>query len=100
MIQSTGDRTLSECFKLFDVIHQITTDHETITGIASEVVEDFAADNVRYLELRTTPKVCANRQVSISEVTPQLKCQGMPKSYLAKSCVLMSYDHRRAVSMG
>ena len=53
-----GDRTLSECFKLFDIIHRITTDHNTITRITSEVIEDFAADNVHYLELRTTPKVC------------------------------------------
>jgi adenosine deaminase len=52
-----GDRTLAECFKLFDVIHRITTDHDVITRITREVVEDFAADNVRYLELRTTPKV-------------------------------------------
>lgn len=51
-----GDRTLAECFKLFDVIHRITTDHDTITRITREVVKDFAADNVRYLELRSTPK--------------------------------------------
>ncbi|CAL8470104.1 g9646 [Coccomyxa elongata] len=51
-----GDRTLSECFKLFDIIHRITTDHDTITRITCEVIEDFAADNVHYLELRTTPK--------------------------------------------
>ena len=52
-----GDRTLSECFKLFDIIHRLTTDHATITRITQEVIEDFAADNVLYLELRTTPKV-------------------------------------------
>ncbi|KAK9809207.1 hypothetical protein WJX72_011389 [[Myrmecia] bisecta] len=53
---SKGHRTLSECFKLFDAIHRITTDHATITRITCEVVQDFAADNVIYLELRTTPK--------------------------------------------
>ncbi|PWA78807.1 adenosine/AMP deaminase family protein [Artemisia annua] len=50
------DRSLREVFKLFDLIHIVTTDHKTITRITKEVVEDFAAENVVYLELRTTPK--------------------------------------------
>ena len=48
---------MSECFKLFDVIHKVTTNHDSIARITREVIEDFAADNVIYLELRTTPKV-------------------------------------------
>ncbi|XP_062187433.1 N6-mAMP deaminase [Phragmites australis] len=49
-------RSLPECFKLFDLYHILTTDHDTVTRIAKEVVEDFAAENVVYLEIRTTPK--------------------------------------------
>ncbi|CAN6169119.1 unnamed protein product [Urochloa humidicola] len=49
-------RSLQECFKLFDLFHILTTDHDTVTRIAKEVVEDFAAENVVYLEIRTTPK--------------------------------------------
>ncbi|CAI9087785.1 OLC1v1021954C2 [Oldenlandia corymbosa var. corymbosa] len=52
-----NDRSLREVFKLFDLIHLITTDHKTVTRITKEVIEDFAAENVVYLELRTTPKV-------------------------------------------
>lgn len=51
-----NDRSLREVFKLFDLIHILTTDHSTLTRITKEVVEDFAAENVVYLELRTTPK--------------------------------------------
>ncbi|KAL6546731.1 hypothetical protein OROMI_022452 [Orobanche minor] len=51
-----NDRALNEVFKLFDLIHIITTDHKTVARISREVIEDFAADNVVYLELRTTPK--------------------------------------------
>nr|GMC83732.1 adenosine deaminase-like protein [Ipomoea batatas] len=51
-----SDRSLPEVFKLFDLIHVLTTDHKTVTRITKEVVEDFAAENVVYLELRTTPK--------------------------------------------
>jgi adenosine deaminase len=50
------DRSLREVFKLFDLIHKVTTDLQTVTRITREVVEDFAAENVVYLELRTTPK--------------------------------------------
>ncbi|GFP97018.1 adenosine deaminase-like protein [Phtheirospermum japonicum] len=51
-----NDRSLNEVFRLFDLIHILTTDHKTVTRISKEVIEDFAADNVVYLELRTTPK--------------------------------------------
>ena len=54
---AAASRSLAECFRLFDVIHRITTDLATITRITAEVLEDFAAENVVYLELRTTPKV-------------------------------------------
>ncbi|KAL6072907.1 Adenosine deaminase like [Balamuthia mandrillaris] len=49
-------RTLSECFELFAIIHKVTGTHEALERITREVIEDFAADNVRYLELRTTPR--------------------------------------------
>ncbi|PRW34001.1 adenosine deaminase [Chlorella sorokiniana] len=55
LIRQTS-RTLGECFQLFDVIHRITTTHEAIQRITREVLEDMAADNVVYAELRTTPK--------------------------------------------
>ncbi|KAF8404273.1 hypothetical protein HHK36_009155 [Tetracentron sinense] len=51
-----NNRSLKEVFKLFDLIHILTTDHATVTRITKEVVEDFAAENVVYVELRTTPK--------------------------------------------
>ncbi|KAG6554768.1 hypothetical protein Mapa_003787 [Marchantia paleacea] len=50
------DRSLTECFRLFPVIHALTTDHAVVTRITKEAIEDFLLDNVVYLELRTTPK--------------------------------------------
>ncbi|KAK4487345.1 hypothetical protein RD792_006039 [Penstemon davidsonii] len=55
-VLSKNERSLVEVFKLFDLIHNVTTDHKTVTRITKEVIEDFAADNAVYLELRTTPK--------------------------------------------
>lgn len=51
-----NSRSLPECFKLFDLFHILTTDHDTVIRITKEVVADFAAENVVYLEIRTTPK--------------------------------------------
>ncbi|KAF3779991.1 Adenosine deaminase-like protein [Nymphaea thermarum] len=58
-------RSVMECFKLFDVIRIITTDHAALSRITKEVIEDFAADNVVYLELRTTPK--KNEQIGMTK---------------------------------
>ena len=49
-------RSLSECFALFDSIHEAVTSPAAVERITREVVADFAADGVRYLELRTTPR--------------------------------------------
>ena len=49
-------RTLKQCFQLFDTIHSIVSSPAIVTRITKECVEDFAKDNVKYLELRTTPR--------------------------------------------
>ena len=51
-----GERSLADCFALFDVIHCLTTRHDVVQRITREAVEDFAEDGCVYLELRTTPK--------------------------------------------
>ncbi|KAH8959882.1 hypothetical protein BDL97_06G100500 [Sphagnum fallax] len=49
-------RSLPETFKLFGLIRLVTTNHQVVTRITREVIEDFAAENIIYVELRTTPK--------------------------------------------
>ena len=55
-LRAHDQRSLSECFAIFDVIHSVVRDLPTVTRIAREVVEDFAADGCVYLELRSTPR--------------------------------------------
>ncbi|KAK2842441.1 hypothetical protein Q5P01_012641 [Channa striata] len=49
-------RTLDECFQVFKAIHQLVDSEEDILMVAKDVIREFAADGVRYLELRSTPR--------------------------------------------
>lgn len=50
------NRDLAACFRVFSVIHKLVRTAEVLERIAFEVVEDFARENVVYVELRTTPR--------------------------------------------
>ncbi|XP_072116219.1 N6-Methyl-AMP deaminase isoform X1 [Mobula birostris] len=56
MIRKGHTRTLEECFEMFKVIHQLTDSVERIFMVTKEVIKEFAADGVKYLELRSTPR--------------------------------------------
>lgn len=44
------------CFKKFDIAHAVTITPDAVRKGTKDVILEFAADNVVYLELRTTPK--------------------------------------------
>ncbi|CAM5145001.1 unnamed protein product [Eretmochelys imbricata] len=56
MIDKGKKRTLEECFQMFNIIHQITNRTEDILLVTKDVIKEFAADGVKYLELRSTPR--------------------------------------------
>eukprot|EP00667_Euglena_gracilis_P018392 EG_transcript_19535 len=55
-VDSCEQRTMSECFKLFDVIHQLTDSLDAIRRATQEVLAVYSAENTVYLELRTSPR--------------------------------------------
>jgi len=59
-LKHTVERSLPECFQLFDIIHKLTDEPETIYRIACEMIEDFSQDGCRYLEIRTTPRATSS----------------------------------------
>lgn len=61
IIKRGHNRTLEECFKVFGILHCLTDNLTAIRAITKDVVQEFIADNVRYLELRTTPKSVHNK---------------------------------------
>ncbi|XP_061450954.1 adenosine deaminase-like protein isoform X1 [Rhineura floridana] len=56
MIDKGEKRSLEECFQMFEIIHQVTNRTEDILMVTKDVVQEFAADGVKYLELRSTPR--------------------------------------------
>ena len=55
-VVASDKRSLDECFRLFDVLHSLVDSSEVLRRITIEAIEDFADENVVYLELRTTPR--------------------------------------------
>ena len=49
-------RSLDDCFVMFRMIHTLVIDEEAVEMVAHDVVQEFAADGVVYLELRSTPR--------------------------------------------
>lgn len=50
-------RTIDECFEIFSILHKLTDSVSAVSSMTKDVIREFAADNVCYLELRTTPKL-------------------------------------------
>lgn len=48
--------SLSECFAVFDALHELVNDLSAVRRITAGSLAAFAADNVCYVELRTTPR--------------------------------------------
>ncbi|XP_045215947.2 adenosine deaminase-like protein [Mercenaria mercenaria] len=48
--------TLKEVFKLFKQIHEVTNNEKALYKVTYDVIHEFAEENVKYIELRTTPR--------------------------------------------
>lgn len=48
--------TLSTAFEIFKVGGRLVTDVPTLKRVVREMIEDYAKQNTRYLEIRSTPK--------------------------------------------
>lgn len=49
-------RSLSECFELFKLAHDLVDCEEAVKIATENVIDEFDKDNVVYLELRSTPR--------------------------------------------
>ncbi|XP_078670665.1 N6-Methyl-AMP deaminase-like [Branchiostoma floridae x Branchiostoma belcheri] len=65
-IRKGETRHLQEPFRIFKIIQDLSATEEAIFMMTEDVISEFAADGVRYLELRSTP-----RHVPHTGMTPQ-----------------------------
>ncbi|XP_025077918.1 adenosine deaminase-like protein [Pomacea canaliculata] len=49
-------KEMDDSFNIFKCIHQVVNDEEAVYKLTYDVIHEFAEDNVKYLELRSTPK--------------------------------------------
>ncbi|XP_023217506.1 adenosine deaminase-like protein A [Centruroides sculpturatus] len=97
---SGGKKTMTECFKLFSLIHQITDSPEAIYRAAYDVIQDFSKDNVRYLELRSTPRNIEGKMTKeqyIESVLTAIKDNAEKNPNISVK-VLLSIDRRNSLS--
>uniref|UniRef100_A0A8C2J262 Adenosine deaminase-like n=1 Tax=Cyprinus carpio TaxID=7962 RepID=A0A8C2J262_CYPCA len=71
----TGQRrSLDECFQVFKVIHQLVDSEEDILMAAKTMIQEFAADGIKYLELRSMPSLAKQRYIeTVLEAIRQCK---------------------------
>lgn len=48
--------SFDDCFDIFPLIHDVTNKTEAIYKVTSDVISEFESDQVKYIELRTTPR--------------------------------------------
>ncbi|KAK2723263.1 adenosine deaminase-like protein isoform X2 [Artemia franciscana] len=56
LIGENEQKTLEDCFMIFKLIHEVTDRPELIKFATKAVIKDFAKENTKYLELRSTPR--------------------------------------------
>jgi adenosine deaminase len=59
LINFSNFRTLSECFDVFKIAHDLVDSIEAVKIATECVIQEFSDDNVIYLELRSTPRSTA-----------------------------------------
>lgn len=60
LLSCNDQRPLSQCFNVFSLLHRLLNSRECLFDATTYVLEDYAEDNCRYLELRTTPRELAD----------------------------------------
>lgn len=76
LVGSLNRLSLCSFFSLFKFIYQLTDDEESIRIATRNIINEFAKDNVKYLELRTTPRK--------NEETGKIEWQGGSGGYISK----------------
>ncbi|XP_061174078.1 adenosine deaminase-like protein [Saccostrea echinata] len=93
--------TLKECFEKFRLIHQLTDNAKSVYQVTYDVIHEFHEDNVKYLELRSTPRAVQDTGMSKeSYVESVLRAIRDCKDLDIKVRLLLAIDRRNGVQVG
>jgi len=92
--------TLDECFQAFKCIHRVSGEENAVRMIVNDVISNFAADGVVYLELRTTPRAEARTGMTkrsyLATVLEEIRASNESNSTIDVR-LLVSIDRRKGV---
>ena len=71
--QSHRQRTLTECFAIFRILHRLIANLDILRRVTRDVIQDFVDENVAYLELRTTPRKLVDRSQAPTVIVESTK---------------------------
>ncbi|ETO20815.1 hypothetical protein RFI_16403 [Reticulomyxa filosa] len=77
--------TFQDCFAIFDVVHRVVQSKDVLERISEAVFLSFAQENVKYLEIRSTPRALKHSNNSREDyVRILLECiESFPKQHAA-----------------
>lgn len=95
----TTNRTFEDCFRIFPLIHKSITCYERLYRVTLEIVEDYAKDNVKYLELRSCPRALEENSERKDYVETVLRAmRDGEKRYPGIICrFILSLNRRRSI---
>ena len=65
VIRKGDQRSMEECFDIFNILHELVDDVDSLRVVTECVLNEFMNDNVVYLELRSTPR--ANPKTNLTK---------------------------------
>jgi len=85
-------------FPLFKLIYQLTDDIEAIKIVTRDVIDEFAKDGTRYLELRSTPRKYDDTDLKTKDLYVQtvLSVINQPRDNIVVKLIL-SVDRRNTL---
>ncbi|XP_059090903.1 adenosine deaminase-like protein [Tigriopus californicus] len=91
--------TFDDVFPLFGVVQALTDHPEAVAQAVEAVIDDFAADGVRYLELRSTPRAVPDRMTKLQymrTILETMETRNARGQILSK--YLVSWDRRQSLA--
>lgn len=80
---------IKTAFEIFKVGDQLITDTATLKRVTKEIIEDYAKQNTRYLELRSTPKIIGKISSKIEYI--DTICEAIKESTLMNPKIKVKY---------